>query len=87
MTVIGALSSFREPGEMSPHKRARVYEYRVNSRVAGDAEAIVGWHVDEWSSPSHLRQFPAQHHSIERGNADPCRIHAAREHDEEAHLC
>jgi hypothetical protein len=21
MTVIGALSSFREPGEMSPHKR------------------------------------------------------------------
>jgi hypothetical protein len=22
MTVIGALSSFREPGEMSPHKRA-----------------------------------------------------------------
>jgi len=28
MTVIGALSSFRELGEMSPHKRACVYEYR-----------------------------------------------------------
>jgi hypothetical protein len=26
MTVIGALSSFREPGEMSPHKRP--WEYR-----------------------------------------------------------
>jgi hypothetical protein len=24
MTVIGTLSSFREPGEMSPHKRACV---------------------------------------------------------------
>ena len=27
MTVIGALSSFREPGEMSPHKRAYVYRH------------------------------------------------------------
>jgi hypothetical protein len=26
MTVIGALSSFREPGEMSPHKRASILE-------------------------------------------------------------
>jgi len=32
MTVMGALSSFRKRGEMSPHKRACVYEYRVNSQ-------------------------------------------------------
>jgi hypothetical protein len=31
MTVIGALSSFREPGEMSPHKRA--CSDRVDCRV------------------------------------------------------
>jgi hypothetical protein len=29
MTVIGALSSFRELGEMSPHKRARVHRFTL----------------------------------------------------------
>jgi hypothetical protein len=27
MTVIGALSSFRELGEMSPHKRASIQDF------------------------------------------------------------
>jgi len=38
MTVLGALSSFRELGEMGPHKCACVYEYRVNSLVVGYSE-------------------------------------------------
>jgi hypothetical protein len=29
MTVIGALSSFRKRGEMSPHKRACRYQPRI----------------------------------------------------------
>jgi len=29
MTVIGALSSFRELGEMSPHKRAQVHRFTL----------------------------------------------------------
>jgi len=29
MTVIGALSSFRELGEMSPHKRAQVHLFTL----------------------------------------------------------
>ena len=40
MTVIGALSSFRELGEMSPHKRASVD--RTDSRLRdarGDSES------------------------------------------------
>jgi len=36
MTVIGALSSFRELGEMSPHKRASRQQYRRRrTRVRG----------------------------------------------------
>jgi hypothetical protein len=34
MTVIGALSSFRERGEMSPHKRACVHEW-ASSKIVG----------------------------------------------------
>jgi hypothetical protein len=34
MTVIGALSSFRKRGEMSPHKRARVHEW-ASSKIVG----------------------------------------------------
>jgi hypothetical protein len=33
MTVIGALSSFREPGEISPHKRAS-HQSLISSRQA-----------------------------------------------------
>jgi hypothetical protein len=40
MTVIGALSSFRELGEMSPHKRACVHEWRSSGLVA-QPEAIL----------------------------------------------
>jgi len=39
MTVIGALSSFRELGEMSPHKRACVHEWSSSWLVA-QPEAI-----------------------------------------------
>jgi hypothetical protein len=36
------------PGwHIAPDKRASVYEYRVNSRITGNTEAIVSCHVDE----------------------------------------
>jgi hypothetical protein len=40
-------------------KRACVYEYRVNSRVNGDTEAIVSCHVDEWSAMRRSRGIVA----------------------------
>jgi hypothetical protein len=39
MTVIGALSSFRERGEMSPHNLHSVQE-RSSSRLVGDPELM-----------------------------------------------
>jgi hypothetical protein len=39
MTVIGALSSFRELGEMSPHKRAQVHRFTLTGcRLYGQAD-------------------------------------------------
>jgi len=48
LTDDGQPGSYRFVRRISTEKRPCVYEYRVNSRVAGDTEAIVSCHVDEW---------------------------------------
>jgi hypothetical protein len=45
-----ATRKLRALRRISTDKRACVYEYRVNSRITSDTEAIVGCHVDEWSA-------------------------------------
>jgi hypothetical protein len=40
MTVIDALSSFREPGEMSPHKRSRGLGMPLGSKLLERIVAI-----------------------------------------------
>jgi len=56
MTVIGALSSFRELGEMSPHKCA--YRHRTTN-VFGWPET--GFGENPWmmsSKPTHYKRAP-----------------------------
>jgi hypothetical protein len=56
MTVIGALSSFREPGEISPHKRASSDQpLLVNPNCNHSSEP--DWHSGSVRSPiGRLRQ-------------------------------
>jgi hypothetical protein len=55
MTVIGALSSFRELGEMSPHKRAAVQEIEgmvmlfVAANGGRSSSTLAGFSAQRWS--------------------------------------
>jgi hypothetical protein len=67
MTVIGTLSSFREPGEMSPHKRACGH-LTPDSGVVGNPSLIRFWksrrdpptvvHCEHPMSSTGLRRLP-----------------------------
>jgi hypothetical protein len=55
MTVIGALSSFRELGEMSPHKRAQVHRFTLTGcRHTGEVALARQARITGENSPSHL---------------------------------